>query len=89
MCHFLPRTAVINGGVKTFKNNFKGRAESIEILIALLTIGNGGENAQRPCKSRPRSIAQIYFMSKNNYIFWFLIVYHACAWLQRLIYISA
>jgi len=54
----LPRTAVSNGGVKTFGNNFKGRRVDSKICMTLLTVANGGKYALRCWNKRPGFIAQ-------------------------------
>jgi len=42
---FLPRTTVSNGAMKTPKNNFKGRDETLKTYLSSLSICNGGEDA--------------------------------------------
>jgi len=51
--------------MKTFGNNFKGRAEALKMYLALLRIGNGGEDAHRRWNRRPESVARFEIKSKD------------------------
>ena len=55
---FLLHTAVSNGGMKTFINNFKMRAKAKRIYMAMFTVGNGGEDPLGRWKRRHEFVAQ-------------------------------
>jgi len=63
---FFTHTAVDNGVMKPFGNDFKGQAKALKVFIALVTIGDGRENSQKPLEQ----VAYVCCPGIDIYIFW-------------------